>query len=138
VGRTFSSCVAAPLAAEKVDALVIRDAKEPRLEARWVLECRETVERFRQGLLNEVLAIEQSTAHARAESVQPRPHGAGGGHELLSRLEHRVANVGRQVGLALWRRGHVRMTKVGTPKDTPPGRSRHGRILSRGETDISR
>src|SRR5688500_6128851 len=76
--------LAPSLAAEEVDALVIRDAKEPRLETGRVLERRKIVECLSQRLLDEVLAIQRRAAHARAESVQPRPHGAGGGHELFS------------------------------------------------------
>jgi hypothetical protein len=78
----------APFAAEKVDALVVGDPEEPGLEARRVVERVETLKSLRDDFLHDILAVERRPAHARAKTVQPRPHRLHCDQEL--RL-HRVA-----------------------------------------------
>ena len=91
---------AAPLRADEVDAAVVRDAKEPRFEARRILQRRDVIEGLGEHLLDDVLAVECGAAHARAEAVEPRTGVCRGGDELLARLEDGVADGWAEVGRA--------------------------------------
>ena len=62
--------IEAPPAADEVDALVVRDAEEPRPKRRPVAKLGGPIEREDERFLEHVLAVAWASRHARTEAVQ--------------------------------------------------------------------
>src|SRR6266700_6095693 len=60
-------------AAKKIDALIVRDAKEPRRERSAVVEGLEAAIGAKNGVLNHIFAIRDRPGHAGTVSVQLGP-----------------------------------------------------------------
>src|SRR5256885_3244733 len=58
--------------AQKVDAAVVRDAKEPGRERARIVEGLEPPVRLEESLLHDVLAVQNRSSHTRAVAMQPR------------------------------------------------------------------
>src|SRR5262245_34130251 len=78
-----------PAPAQKVDAPIVGDAKQPRRQRTRVVEGVELSIRLKKGLLNDILAVEDGSRHARAVAVQA-------GAKMRNRLEKReIPRLGR-------------------------------------------
>ena len=66
---------AAPARAQKIDAFVVRDAKEPALERAGVAQLADAVKGVDERVLHDVLAVARVSRHARAEAMEIRAQG---------------------------------------------------------------
>ena len=57
------SCATDAASPEKINALVVRDAKQPRSQRLRVIECLKLPVGVKKGVLNDVLAIENGADH---------------------------------------------------------------------------
>ena len=85
--------VLAPVALQKIHGLVVGDAKEPRPQRGHLGLQAERIERLRQRLLHDVLALDHRAREARAVAVQLRPDGIDEPEELLAGLRERREGV---------------------------------------------
>ena len=67
-----------------IDRLVVRDLEEPTAEVCYSTQLRELIERLRENVLNDVLALDRGAHHSRAVPVEVGAHLADQLVECLS------------------------------------------------------
>jgi len=84
--------------AQEVDAAVVRDAEQPRLDRPRAVERLEAPVRVEQRILHHVLAVGDRARHPRAVAVEARPQvGHGGEEREVARIELAAVGRGRQI-----------------------------------------